>query len=191
MIVAVVPIKGLALAKSRLASHLPDAQRESLVMTLAGRAVTAIRESGMVHQVAVVTPHPTTAAALATEFLPDAGGLNSSLRSAVLWAQDREATGLLVLPCDLPMVTPSEVEAVLSRGTGVTIAPSHDGGTGALYLAPPECIPPQFGEGSHARHLLSARERGIPVHEVDYPGLRYDLDTVEDLHHFDDLLRAG
>jgi 2-phospho-L-lactate guanylyltransferase len=190
MIVAVIPIKGLPVGKSRLSPYLPAHERKVLVMKLAGRTVAAVRESGMVETVAVVTPDPATAAVLGTEFLPDAGDLNSSLQSAAVWAGERGAAGLLILPCDLPLVTTADVQAVVSEGAGVTIAPTHDGGTGALCLSPPQSIPPRFGEGSFARHVLSARERGVPVHEVHRPGLRYDLDTVEDLRHFDDELRA-
>jgi 2-phospho-L-lactate/phosphoenolpyruvate guanylyltransferase len=191
MIAAVMPIKGLRLAKSRLASHLSPREREALVLRLADRGLAAIRKTGLAGSIAIVTPDRGTAAALHSEHLPDAGDLNSSLRSAPIWAQRREAEGVLILPGDLPMVTPDDVATVLTQGCGVTIASTHDGGTGALYLAPPQAIAPEFGEGSYARHVLSARERGVPVHEVERPGLHYDLDTVEDLRRFDDLLRAG
>jgi 2-phospho-L-lactate guanylyltransferase len=191
MNVAVVPIKRLDMAKSRLAPYLPRSEREALVLRLASRAVTAIRESGLVETVAVVTPDPATAAALGTEHLPDTDGLNPSLKLAASWALDLAAAGLLILPCDLPMVASSDVETMLSQGPGVTIAATHDGGTGALYVAPPLSIHPQFGEGSFLRHLLAARKQSVPVHEVESDGLRYDLDTVDDLRRFGDLLRAG
>lgn len=191
MIAAVMPIKGLRTAKSRLAAHLPQREREALVLRLAARGVGAMRETGLIRSIAVVTPDRALANILGTEYLPDAGDLNSSLRSAIGWAQECTAGGVLILPCDLPMVTAEDVAAMVSQGSGITIAPTHDGGTGALCLAPPQAIAPEFGPGSYARHVLSARERGVPVHEVERPGLYHDLDTAEDLERFGDLLRAG
>lgn len=191
MIVAVVPVKSLSSAKSRLAPYLSDPERERLVLTLAARVVNAIRETGLVAEVGVATPDAQVAEIVKANLLPDGGSLNGAVRSAVAWARSRGAHGLLILPCDLPSVTHEDITAVLSQGSGVTIAPTHDGGTGALYLAPPESIPPAFGDGSYARHALSARKRNVPVHEVDREGLRNDLDTGADLQRFSHLLRAG
>lgn len=191
MIVAVVPVKALDVAKSRLAPYIPQGERARIVIKLAERAVHAIRETDLVWDVAVATPDAGTASLLNARHLPDTGGLNGTLHSAAAWAESLAADGLLVVPCDLPAVTAADIIYVLTRGAGMTIARTHDGGTGALYLAPPRSIPPEFGEGSYARHLRSARERGVPVHEVDRPGFRYDLDTPGDLERFSDLLQAG
>lgn len=191
MIVAVVPVKALGTAKSRLSAYLAAWERERLVISMAKRAVNAIRETGLVGEIRVATPDDRVATALNADPLADAGSLNETVCAAARWAQEHCASGLLVLPCDLPSVTKSDVTAMVIQGTGVTIAPTHDGGTGALYLAPPRSIPPEFGIGSYARHILSARERGVPVHEVDREGLRHDLDTIEDLQRFSHLLRAG
>ncbi len=190
MIVAVVPVKALQSAKSRLAPYLGERERERLVLTMAGRAVNAIRETGLVAEIRVATPQARVAESLNARLHPDAGSLNGTVRSAAGWARCRGARGLLILPCDLPSVTKDDITAMLTHGSGVTIAPTHDGGTGALYLAPPQSIPPGFGDGSFARHVLSARERGVPVHEIDREGLRNDLDTIEDLQRFSHLVRA-
>jgi 2-phospho-L-lactate guanylyltransferase len=191
MIVAVVPVKELRAAKSRLSAYVTDPERERLVVTMAARAVNTIRETGLVAEVRVATPDPRVAAALNAGHIADAGSLNATIRATARWAQSRCASGLLILPGDLPTVTTSDVTAMVVQGSGVTIASTHDGGTGALYLAPPRSIPPEFGEGSYARHILSARQRGVLVHEVDRPGLRHDVDTIEDLRRFSHLLRAG
>lgn len=191
MIVAVVPVKGLASAKSRLSPHLPGTERERLVLQMASRAVTAIRQAGMVQAVAVATPDAGMVAQLEAHHLPDAGSLNETLRASADWARVQGAAGMLILPCDLPLVSAADIVSMLTQGSGVTIAPTHDGGTGALYLAPPRCIVPEFGEASYARHVLAARERGVPVHEIEREGLRFDLDTAADLQRFGGVLRAG
>jgi 2-phospho-L-lactate guanylyltransferase len=188
MKVAVVPVKHLRAAKSRLSSVLPPGERESLVLALASHVLQAIRETGLVTMVAVATPDRATALALKAEYLPDAGSLNRTLWLAGRWAERTGASGLLILPCDLPLVTAPDVADVLGHGPGITIAPTRDGGTGALYLAPPRSIQPRFGRNSYARHILAAREAGVPVHEVERPGFRHDLDTSEDLKRFPDFL---
>jgi len=191
MIVAVVPIKRLSEAKGRLSAHLSPLERQRLVLRLAARAVEALRDSGVAARIAVTTPEPQVAARLGAEYLPDTGGLNASVRSAMRWAESAGAKGLLVLPGDLPGVTGEDIAVMVEDRSGLTIAPTHDGGTGALFLAPPACIPPQFGVASYARHLLSACERGVPVREIDRDGLRFDLDTIEDIDRLGGLLQAG
>jgi 2-phospho-L-lactate guanylyltransferase len=191
MIAAVIPVKHLGEAKSRLAPRLSRAQRESLVLRLLDRVVGAVRETGQVSHIAVATPDAEVAEAAGAMHLPDVGSLNGTLSAAARWAVDIGAHGLLILPCDLPMITPDDIVSILESGAGIGIAPTHDGGTGALYLRPPGCIPPQFGPDSYARHIASARQRRLTVRDVHREGFRFDLDTVVDLERFSDVLLTG
>jgi 2-phospho-L-lactate guanylyltransferase len=191
VIAAVVPLKRLSEAKSRLSRDIEPVERERLMLAMARHVVSALRDSPSIDIIAVSTPNEETALALGATYLPDAGGLNESLMVAQSWAQEIGAEGLLILPADLPLVGPADIESVVTGPSGISIASTHDGGTGALFLTPPACIPPEFGESSYARHILSARERAVPVREVDRDGLRFDLDTLDDLRHFARMLRAS
>jgi 2-phospho-L-lactate guanylyltransferase len=182
--VAVVPVKRLGSAKSRLSPGLSVDARSALARELAGKVISALKDSGDVDRLAVVTPEPDLAAALDVEGLADAGDLNASLARGVEWAQGLGARSLLILPADLPLVTGADVRALIAAAgaaPGITICATRDGGTGALLLTPPRVIPPAFGPRSFERHIQLAAERGIAVRRVSIPAFETDLDTVEDL----------
>lgn len=194
MIVAVMPVKRPSEAKSRLSVTLSRDQRVALARHLARQVVTALRRSEALGEVAVATPEPSLAEELGAAWIPDAGALNPTLAAAVAWAGRCGAAALLIVPADLPHLRSEDVRVLVdSRPArdGIVLAPTHDGGTGALLLAPPGAIPPAFGSASADRHLALARARGLAVRTVDRPAFRYDLDTVEDLQACVDGMRKG
>lgn len=184
MIVAAVPVKSLAEAKSRLAQHLTAEERRDLVVSLLRKTIEAIQGSGVVQRIAVVTPQSKLAGTLPVDVLPDAGSLNGSLNGAVQWALSLGASKLLIVPADLPSITATAVRELIEKDAplyGIAVVATIDGGTGALLLTPPNIIPPAFGPGSFARHLMLARLQGVRAEEVDAPAFALDLDTPEDL----------
>ena len=68
----------------------------------------------------------------------------------------------------------------------VRIAPDEaETGTNALYVRPPALLAFEYGEKSCPRHLEQARARGARIERVDRPGLRFDLDTPDDLERYE------
>lgn len=184
MIVAVVPLKGRAHAKSRLAGTMAPGRRERLALELAARTVRIVAASPRVHRVALATPETALAVELGVELLPDRGSLNGAIEDAQRWAGRAGAGGLLVVPADLPLLQTAEIDDLVSGappGPSLTIAGTRDGGTGCLLLSPPETVRPLFGAGSFARHLAAAREAGVRLSIVERRGFTHDLDTVDDL----------
>jgi 2-phospho-L-lactate guanylyltransferase len=184
MIAAAVPIKWLSEAKSRLAPSLSMDERVDLVRRMLNRAVSALRDSGVVDRIALATPEPDLAKSLGVESVADAGDLNASLRGAVRWAQAARADGMLIVPADLPLITAEAIRRLVQEAAGrpgIVLARTQDGGTGALLLSPPGAIPPAFGPGSFKQHLALAAERGLSARQVTEGPLCFDLDTVEDL----------
>jgi 2-phospho-L-lactate guanylyltransferase len=184
MIVAVVPVKRLSDAKSRLSPGLPAEKRSALALALARRVVSALKGTDAIARVAVVSPEPELSAQFQADWLPDDRDLNSSLARGVRWAEELGAASLLIVPADLPLITAGDVqEFIASAGDapGITICATHDGGTGALLLTPPRAVPPAFGLRSFERHVALAEERGVVVHRVTLPAFESDLDTVADL----------
>src|SRR5207245_486708 len=117
--------------------------------------------------------------------------LNAALRQARDAVLARGATALLVVPGDLPLVTPEAIETLIAtgrrRGGSVVVAPARDGrGTNALLLSPPDALDFSFGPDSAQRHIAAARANGlrgsrlrVAVHEAAEFAL--DLDTPSDL----------
>src|SRR2546427_101335 len=54
-------------------------------------------------------------------------------------------------------------------------------GPNGVALAPPDAMPLPFGEPSFARHLATARQRGLEPRVLSLPGLGLDVDAPEDL----------
>ena len=183
----IVPHRGLAAAKTRLAPVLDDEEREALARRL------LIQVLGVAHRacgdVVVITPsqalEPLVGTAGARLVVQRGLGLNAGLDQARQEAMADGVTTLGVLNADLPNLTTDDVAALieaLPETGGVAIAPDRAGsGTNALALRPPDAIEFRFGAGSFAAHAAAAEEAGTTLIEVHRPGLAFDLDTPADL----------
>jgi 2-phospho-L-lactate guanylyltransferase len=189
----VVPLRGLEAAKSRLGGQLDAEERLDLVTGLLERTLGAASAASGVDRVLLVSPDPAAlelARALGARTLADPGhGLNAALRAARDHAIEQGASTLLVLPADLPRVTPVAIEAVIAAadaarrpGHGIValVPDRHRQGTNALLLSPPDAIPFAFGRDSRRRHLGAAAAVGAECVEVD-GDLTLDVDTPDDL----------
>lgn len=129
-----------------------------------------------------------TATALGLDVVIDPQG-TESLDQAVSAAADRlRAVGsLLVVMADLPRLTVTDVEEVLGADAEVVVAPTADGGTGALLRTPPDAIPSAYGPQSARRHRALAASAGRSFAAVRADGFSHDVDTLVDLEH----LREG
>lgn len=184
----VVPVRALDGAKSRLGAVLDPEERRDLVTRLLRRTVDAALATPGVTEVIVVSPDPEVLA-LASEtgarpLAQGSRGLNPAIAEARAAAPD--AARLLVLPSDIPGVTPAALGALLAAADAagtpcVVLAPDRHGrGTNALLLDPPDVIDPAFGGDSRAGHawLASSADAGF----VEVPGpLALDVDTPDDL----------
>jgi 2-phospho-L-lactate/phosphoenolpyruvate guanylyltransferase len=187
-IFAVVPVKDLAGTKSRLAPILNPGARAGLTLYMMGRVVAALRGAG-VENVGVVSPDWIVLGEArergTTPLRQESRGLNPALDEGRRWAMDRGAAALLVLPADLPLLGPDDVQEVMGEmgeESSVVISPDRNHtGTNALLLRPPDALPFAFGPGSYEAHLQAARERGLDVRVCERPHVAFDLDTADDL----------
>jgi 2-phospho-L-lactate guanylyltransferase len=111
--------------------------------------------------------------------------LNTALQRATVVAQVYATRGVLVLPADLPLISPEDVHALIDHATDppvVVIAPDrHEKGTNALLISPAGLIEYDFGENSFQRHCQRVKEAGARLEVVNLPSLGLDLDLPEDL----------
>ena len=196
-LVGVIPLNALARAKSRLAGALAPEERRALALWLAGRTLAALRASGVVESVAVVSPDADALAwaeAEGAEPLAQPGrGLNAGLALARAWATRQEAGALLIALGDLPLLSGDEVRRFVAMGRLherlVELAPDRArDGTNLLLARPPEVAPLAYGRGSFARHRSLARRAGTPTMLFKAPGSAFDVDQPTDL---DELIAAG
>lgn len=115
----VIPLKPLALAKSRLADTAADGLRPGLALAFAEDTVAAALASPAVRDVAVVTDDALAErvlAALGARVVPDEprGGLNAALaHGAAAVRASRPDAPLAALNADLPALRPQELARVL------------------------------------------------------------------------------
>ncbi len=188
MLVAIVPVKLLAGAKTRLAPYLTPRQRRALVLAMLEDVLATLRQVPDIAQTLVVT-RDADAAALARRLgalvVEDtAADINGALTLGARAALVQGARSVLALPADVPLATAGELRRLIHTAgdaRGVALVAAHDGGTAAIVMRPPLVIPYQFEGQSAARHRLAAAAAGLPVALVRAPGLAQDIDRIEDL----------
>ena len=186
-VIAIVPMKPLRLAKSRLADALADEQRAALTLGMLRGVIAAARDAP-VSGVWVVGGDD--AVRQATEGMgaawrrDPAGDLNAALAAAMRDAFESGGAALY-LPADLPFLAADDVRSLLRAsecGARLTFAPARrDGGTNAMLIPRGSRFMPLLGKRSFSRHKASAEALGIPYAVCDSGGFAIDLDTPADL----------
>ncbi|WP_433710808.1 2-phospho-L-lactate guanylyltransferase [Nocardia sp. CA-084685] len=192
---AVIAVKSLDSAKSRLADRLRPEHRARLVLAMLADTVSAAVAVARIASVTVVTPDPVVAELARTlgvvvhpeprrEVIDasDPDGLNTALTDAATALRHRHGPiELLALQADLPAVRPHELSDMLTTApVGVrSVVVDHTGsGTAALLVRDTAApLDPRFGPGSAHRHIAA----GAVDLPGDWPGLRLDVDTADDL----------
>ena len=186
---ALVPVKRLDRAKSRLAEILDPADRKQLAKAMLTDVLATLGRVEGLAGILVVTSD-VEVAALATEHDaavladPPETGFNEAVQHGMRWLDDRYHAGAVVVPGDIPFVTVAELDAVLdaTRASPVVIVPAtRDGGTNLLAIAPPLLMPPAFGPDSFARHVAAAHALGIQPSILRLEVAGHDIDVAADL----------
>lgn len=182
----VVPLKPLAVAKSRLAAAV-GGSRAGLALAFAQDTVAGALACAAVADVVVVTDDAGAGkelARLGARIVPDApaAGLNAALAHGALEVRRaRPGAAVAAMNADLPALRPPELLRVLEAASAFPRAFLADAagiGTTLLSAAPDVELAPSFGGPSRARHSASgAAEIGL----ADVESVRRDVDTGADL----------
>jgi 2-phospho-L-lactate/phosphoenolpyruvate guanylyltransferase len=187
---AIVPVKPLRRGKSRLAGMLTEDQRTRLNRYLLEHVLTTLKEVPQIEHTLVVSRDP-AALTLTREMgsrtvLEDgAPQFNTAIKRATIAARAQGAHAVLILPADLPLITPQDVIDLLCCGNNppvVVIAPDRRlDGTNGMFINPAGQIEYAYGPGSFQAHSTLARNSGASLHLVKSPNIALDLDLPEDL----------
>jgi len=191
-VLAIVPVKSLNGAKTRLVPILSPDERAELVRGMLASVLTACAESESVMSTLVVTPEPELAP-VGIEVLLDSGDGHAAAVASAL-ADRRAANGALVVMADCPLATGGSLDCLARAAAPVALVPALDGGLNALALSSPSLFEPVFGVPDAAlRTVERARLAGIEPAVVDEPLLAFDVDRPSDLKrlHRGILSRAG
>jgi 2-phospho-L-lactate guanylyltransferase len=188
MIFALLPVKSPHNAKQRLDGFLSAEQREKLARILYRQTLGALRQAEGIDRVVVITndsdvaEHARSSGTLVFEE-DEQVSHSVSADAACLRAIKLGATTVLLVPIDVPLVTPADFSRLAAAARpGVVLVPSADGtGTNAIARTPPDVIESRFGPGSCRAHLDQARLKNVPADILRLPGLMFDIDTPEDV----------
>jgi len=193
---AILPVKRLRRAKSRLGASVADPLRGELARAMVGDVLVALAEARSVERTIVVTAEESVAAAaryLGALVVKDTAEPTQSaaVGLGIVAAVAEGFERVLCVPGDCPALDPAEIDALLtgdagrrSKDTrpGVAIVPDRHGtGTNGLVLLPPDAIAPSFGPGSRERHERLAADAGVACRIAQPASLLLDIDTGEDL----------
>lgn len=193
-----IPVKDLAHAKERLAPLLDHADRRRLTLAMLADVLDAANASDALDLIVVVSRDDEALAAAR-----DAGavplkeadgvwGLNAALEFGRL--RLHTARQLLVLPCDVPLLTAADVACLVDavvRAPSMALVPSPNGGTNALAISPADLIAFRFGRRSASAHEREALQSGANFRRLDLPRLALDVDIPADLLHLASRARDG
>lgn len=196
---AIIPVKPLKNAKSRLAPVLAPDQRFQLAQAMFRHVLSVTTTIQQVTSVLVVS-RDTKALAIAREMgaktLQEGAmsNLNPALLRATMVVKSWRADSVLVLPADLPFINAEDLRDMiqLASDRSVVIATDRNrDGTNALLVRPPGAIEYDYGGGSFERHIRMARAAGLQIREFQSDRLTLDIDVPDDLREYQAILDQG
>jgi 2-phospho-L-lactate/phosphoenolpyruvate guanylyltransferase len=197
---AIIPVKPLYRAKSRLAEVLSPELRYQFAETMFRHILTVLQKVPQITGTLVIS-RDTKALAIARDLgaktiqESNPSDLNPALERATEVARVWGAKAVLILPADLPFITTQDVEIMADLGTNsltVVIAPDRaDDGTNAMLVRPAGLMPYNYGEKSYERHVIAAKLAGADVKVYESETLSLDIDIPADLLEYNKLVTDG
>ncbi|MEH6581937.1 MAG: 2-phospho-L-lactate guanylyltransferase [Halioglobus sp.] len=189
---AIVPLKDLVSAKTRLSGLLRPAERRALAQAMAEDVLSVLSAHPDIDRVTLVSDDPGAdllASKYAVDFLDerilDGRGLNQILEKSC----DRLCLGgewpTLVLHGDLPLLSSDDITAVLREqdaSAGLVVGCDRAfKGTNLLAFNVASRPPFHFGLDSCAKHRRAAEGAGIHVSILSRMGIGLDVDQPADV----------
>ncbi len=193
-VVAIIPVKALTEAKSRLKPYFNDTQRRRLVKSMLRRVIRAAKGAGAeVWMLGADDSSRKLAHDEAANWCREAGeNINESLQLVFeeAWSAGKSP---LFLPGDLPFLTSEDVKGLIAQAASnsnpnIVLSPAKSGcGTNAVLVPRPLDFRLRLGVNSLSRHVEQAHRLGLHLSIYDNPSLARDLDTWQDLQEYETL----
>lgn len=188
-LMAIVPVKPLADAKTRLAGALNEQARVMLAKRLLERTLMKLSRARGIDRVVVISRDDMVLHLArkhgAWSIVETHADLNRALEQATQVCAANGAQAVLVVPADLPRLRVRDIETMVALGERapcMVIAPAQrDGGTNALLVNPARWASFQFGDDSFTKHCEKAQGAGLQILRYDSDTITFDLDVPEDL----------
>jgi 2-phospho-L-lactate guanylyltransferase len=191
---AIVPVKPFESAKSRLGTLLNKYERERLSKLLLKRTVSVLKRSSRISAIVLVSPdlgvekiahmHGVT---FLKERLQD--GVNSAVKLAEKYCSQAGAEATLVLPLDLPLLLPEDIDTVcnvaLTTASCIILCPSYKlDGSNLMLRKPSNIIQTSYDSNSYIMHALEGARKNIKTSILFIRRVMVDIDTKQDITEF-------
>ena len=189
---ALVPLKDLVLAKTRLSGVLTSVERRALAQAMVEDVLAVLSSHQHITRITLVSDDP-GASMLAQKYGADCWtegslgcrGLNPLIQCASERLLNTGGEPLVVLHGDLPLLTGEDISLVVEsqQALGGLIVGCDSKGVGTNLLAFNAASTPRFcfGADSCAAHIASAKNAGVAVQVLQRSGIGLDVDEAPDL----------
>jgi 2-phospho-L-lactate guanylyltransferase len=171
----------------RLSTVLTPQERQTLTLTMLEDVLQAVKHSVVGHIVVIGSDPAVKVVAnnfRVTYLEEKQHGLNEAIKQATKWCILNSADSVLILPSDIPLLLPEDVNQIIQLCTNrdsLVLSPSFNRGTNALLQKPPNLLPTHFGQNSFHKHKTEAQNKGIPTMIYTSERVSLDVDSPEDL----------
>ncbi|MEP5763036.1 MAG: 2-phospho-L-lactate guanylyltransferase [Halieaceae bacterium] len=203
MVWALLPVKDLVRAKSRLSGILAPHERRALAQAMVEDVLsTLVAEPGLAG-VLLVSDDPAAellANKYGVESLSETAlgctGLNPVIEAACALLAGRGEPPVMVVHSDIPLLQRRDLRALLTRfrnpDRDLVLSPDLAGeGTNIMLFGSKRRPPFHYGPGSCAAHSAAARARGMNLQILDLDNVGLDIDEPADLLMLYQRIRAG
>jgi len=191
MATALLPIKDLVAAKTRLSGLLTPSERRQLAQAMAEDVLSCLQAHPAIEQITLVSDDssaPHLARGYGADCLDEqtlgCHGLNPVIAAALSRLEKPSDGRVMVLHGDLPALTQEDISAALdAMSTHGMVIGCDRAGTGTNMLLFAVERPPAFcfGVNSCTRHTAWAAESGILCKNLQTSGFGFDVDLPEDM----------
>jgi 2-phospho-L-lactate guanylyltransferase len=190
-IFAIVPVKSFENAKSRFGSLLSMHERIKLSGMLLERTICTLKKTPTIQRILLVSSDTRIkgiASKYGVTFLEESkeAGVNSAVRLADKFCISAGADASLVLPTDLPLIVPEDIDimckTVLEKDSCVILCPSYKfDGSNVLFRKPCNIIRTSYDKNSYPNHVLAGIRSNANTRVLFLNRLMIDIDTVNDI----------
>jgi len=190
---AIIPVKPLNRAKSRLSDVLSPDSRAQFAEMMLKRMLRILGEAPQITGTLVISRDPkalSIARDLGARTVQESNpsDLNPALTRATEVVRMWRGTAVLILPADLPFIRKADIQAIAEMGKyGSTVVLATDynkDGTNAMLVRPPGLIPYGYGKESFERHAVAAKFAGADLKIYESDTIALDVDVPADLEQF-------
>lgn len=198
---ALLPLKDLVSAKTRLSGLLSPSERRALAQAMVEDVLSCLERHPGIEGVTVVSDDPSAphiAASHRAHYLDEQGlgcsGLNAVLTASLEHLPAADDGVVVVLHGDLPALGARDLDEALALAADADLVIGSDrSGTGTNLLVFRRRRPPtfRFGVNSCTRHQGWARASGALCKNLQTFGIGLDIDVPEDLAVLLDAAASG